>query len=332
VALKAIDETHAAQILAGTEGRNYGHRFEERLAAQLTMLGKSPFEPKSEAQAHLVEGWPAVELLAYIARHLQTNRITKAEAWWVGGLATGAGGTRVLGDTNLSLDRSKSDVVVRLSYGVGDEELIGIGVKTCNNPKPTNAQLYFTTATSFIQLLRRHEIPVDDNGLCALRMFCGDNGFRPIDSKVDLEARAADPDRWFWEELRPEGRAELERVFTERQDDVTRTLLAFAYEDDPIPPRIVLHVRQRASTEAETPLAIYSVDELVGYSRAYGSFSTRPYRITKGRFRNDPATHEAPRFGFVQMQRGGQRQHPTQLQFNLKAGYFNQPPVSAVVP
>tara|TARA_R100000808_G_scaffold23266_1_gene51440 strand:- start:49 stop:249 length:201 start_codon:yes stop_codon:yes gene_type:complete len=32
--------------------------------------------------------------------------------------------------------------------------------------------------------------------------------------------------------------------------------------------------------------------------------------------------HEAPRFGIIQMQRGGQKQHPTQLQFNLEAGYF----------
>lgn len=32
--------------------------------------------------------------------------------------------------------------------------------------------------------------------------------------------------------------------------------------------------------------------------------------------------HKAPKFGVVQMQRGGQKQHPTQLQFNLKAGYF----------
>ena len=30
----------------------------------------------------------------------------------------------------------------------------------------------------------------------------------------------------------------------------------------------------------------------------------------------------APRFGIVQMQRGGQAQHPEQLQFNLQAGYF----------
>lgn len=47
------------------------------------------------------------------------------------------------------------------------------------------------------------------------------------------------------------------------------------------------------------------------------------YAVRKGTYK-DPlgVQHEAPRFGIVQMQRGGQKQHPTQLQFNLKAGYF----------
>ena len=47
------------------------------------------------------------------------------------------------------------------------------------------------------------------------------------------------------------------------------------------------------------------------------------YSVRKGQYRDpEGAEHEAPRFGIVQMQRGGQKQHPTQLQFNLKAGYF----------
>ncbi len=34
--------------------------------------------------------------------------------------------------------------------------------------------------------------------------------------------------------------------------------------------------------------------------------------------------HQAPRFGVIQMQRGGQKQHPEQLQFNLEASYFRK--------
>ena len=53
------------------------------------------------------------------------------------------------------------------------------------------------------------------------------------------------------------------------------------------------------------------------------ALATRLSNVATG----DPADlpgvkHLAPRFGIVQMQRGGQKQHPDQLQFNLEAGYF----------
>jgi hypothetical protein len=69
-------------------------------------------------------------------------------------------------------------------------------------------------------------------------------------------------------------------------------------------------------------VAVFTIDELIRYSRSYAGFINKPYFIRKGRFKNDPHQHLAPRFGFIQMQRGGQKQHPTQLQFNLQAGYF----------
>jgi hypothetical protein len=53
VALEPTDERHAAQILAGTTGRDFGHRFEERLANEITTIGRSPFVA-TKAQAHLV--------------------------------------------------------------------------------------------------------------------------------------------------------------------------------------------------------------------------------------------------------------------------------------
>lgn len=62
---------------------------------------------------------------------------------------------------------------------------------------------------------------------------------------------------------------------------------------------------------------------LIELSRRYSLFAYSIYRVKKGRFKEpEGVSHQAPRFGVIQMQRGGQKQHPTQLQFNLKAGYF----------
>ena len=60
---------------------------------------------------------------------------------------------------------------------------------------------------------------------------------------------------------------------------------------------------------------IRSIYKSIQKSKNYGSFSTRKYS-SRGKL------HLAPRFGIFQMQRAGSKQHPTQLQFNLKAGYF----------
>ena len=71
-------------------------------------------------------------------------------------------------------------------------------------------------------------------------------------------------------------------------------------------------------------IAVFSMEEIVAISKAYSGFELSPYVIRKGTYKNDNKIHYAPRFGFIQFQRGGQRQHPTQLQFNLKAGYFRK--------
>ena len=62
--------------------------------------------------------------------------------------------------------------------------------------------------------------------------------------------------------------------------------------------------------------------EIVILSEQHSGYVLSEYRIHKGTYKNDTSSHLAPRFGFIQFQRGGQKQHPTQLQFNLKAGYF----------
>jgi hypothetical protein len=132
-----------------------------------------------------------------------------------------------------------------------------------------------------------------------------------------------DPRRFFWEEIEPAGRQEWEEVLTHRQNDVTRLLLEKAYIDDPFTPEFLLHKTCAAANWGETDVAIYSIDELISLSRSYGHFSIKNYKVRKGSYRDPPGiVHAAPRFGIIQMQRGGQAQHPDQLQFNLEAGYF----------
>ena len=93
---------------------------------------------------------------------------------------------------------------------------------------PTNAQLYFTTAIAFIKLLNDNGINVSNNALNALRQFCGDSGFRPKDC-TNIKNRKSDPRRYFWEEIDSSGRKELEKVFTENQNEITSLLLQKAY-------------------------------------------------------------------------------------------------------
>ena len=93
----------------------------------------------------------------------------------------------------------------------------------------------------------------------------------------------------------------------------------------PISPEFVLHQCQCYAAFEQAEVAIFSIDEFVRLSRQYGAFGTRDYVVRKGTHRG-PGVHQAPRFGFVQFQRAGNKQHPTQLQFNLEAGYFNKLP------
>jgi hypothetical protein len=161
-----------------------------------------------------------------------------------------------------------------------------------------------------------------------MRMFCGDDGFRPLDKPESLHNRRCDPNRWFWEELPAAARKELEEIFANQQDTITRLLLQKAYSEDPFPPEYIVH-QTRGATGNGLEFAIFSMDGFIKFSRLYAGFQTKSYRVNKGSHR-DPqdVKHLAPRFGVVQFQRGGQKQHPTQLQFNLKAGYFYQAPFS----
>lgn len=224
------------------------------------------------------------------------------------------------------MSRCKSDLVITLSSKTSRDRTIGVSTKQCDNRTPTNAQLYFTTALGFSNLLRSNGIVVSDSAVRALRQFCGDQGFRPSDNPR-LAERDTDPRRYFWEEIDTRGRNEWERTFAHRQDDISLLLFQKAYMDDPFIPDYLIHKTKHARSWTKTEVAIYSIRELVALSHAYQGFETRPYSVRKGSHR-DPAgvTHLAPRFGIIQMQRGGQKVHAEQLQFNLEAGYFYKLP------
>lgn len=158
--------------------------------------------------------------------------------------------------------------------------------------------------------------------MLALRHFCGDPGFQP-GAASSKGQRLIDPRRYFWEEIQEAGRVELETTLSQKQEQVSKLLLQKAYLNDPFVPDYLLHKTKAAPGWGQTEVAIYSIDELVSRSRRYQNFVTKPYSVRKGSYK-DPVgiTHDAPRFGVIQMQRGGQAQHPNQLQFNLAAGYF----------
>lgn len=240
-----------------------------------------------------------------------------------GTLATSEAGKKWLSVNGVAISRCKSDLVITISTSNQKSITIGVSTKQCNNPTPTNAQLYFTTAQGFANLLQRNNIPVSENAIKALKQFCGDQYFRPSDDAIFARHRLVDPRRYFWEEIEQTGRMEWENIFSNRQEEVSRLLFQKAYLDDPFTPEYLLHKTKKSNSWTSTEVAIYSIDELVSLSHNYQGFVTKPYSVHKGSYK-DPAgiQHSAPRFGIIQMQRGGQKQHPEQLQFNLEAGYF----------
>jgi len=322
MALEPIDAAHALQIQAGVIGRKAGHIFEDAIATRINTIAEFQI-PVSSAQGHVFSGDPGELLLYYIAARTGFQGHLRASAISTGALATSEDGKQWLNINGSDVSRCKSDLVLTLDSGHGRQETFGISSKQCNNNTPTNAQLFFTTARGFTSLLRRNGLEVSDRAEVALRQFCGDPGFRPVDDGRAVRTRKVDPRRWFWEEIDARGRQEWEDILSSRQDAVTRLLLTKAYVDDPFIPEYLIHKTKKSQSWNDTEVAIYSIAELVELSRRYQGFATRPYSVRKGSHRDPPGiSHLAPRFGIIQMQRGGQKQHPEQLQFNLEAGYF----------
>jgi hypothetical protein len=321
--LEPTDKEHEAQIKAGIEGRKKGHDFEEALAEDINRITVSE-EYFDNNVSHLTQGRPSEEILKYIISNEGISEVVDVKAFWLGGIAT-MDRDMDLGDINTdSLSGSKSDVVVRLVLQDGESVDIGVSVKTCHKSKPTNAQLYCTTAQAFCEMLRRNDISVSQSAEKALRMFCGEEGYRPKDDPEAMDGRKADDRRWFWEELPEDARNELENLLDNKQKDITKILLQDAYENDPYPPKYVLHQRVGCDDINDCKMALFEVDELSQYSEQFNGFYTYNYGVHKGTFKDDPNTHQAPRFGFVQFQRLGNTQNATQLQYNLKTAYFNK--------
>ena len=322
MALTPIDEIHALQIQAGTIGSNAGHKFENELAAAINSF-QYPLVVSRPDGRHVFSGDPANLLLQYVAYTLGIKKLEGASAIATGALATSEEGKTWLNINGVELSRCKSDIILTLQSEGDLPRTVGVSTKQCSNSKPTNAQLYFTTARGFVSLLRNNGLTVTESAITSLRQFCGDSGFQPFDNPAVLVARESDPRRYFWEEAEAHGINEWQELISTNQDAITRLLLQKAYLGDPFTPDFLLHKTRRSNSWSSTEVAIYGIDELVGLSRSYQGFATRSYSVRKGSYR-DPAgvAHLAPRFGVIQMQRGGQKQHPEQLQFNLEAGYF----------
>lgn len=323
MALIPIDEAHACQIQAGTLGRRAGHAFEDNIALQIESFSY-PLNIPELALGHLFTGNPALNLIYYICNKKSIANAASIKAISTGSLATSEQGKTWLSINGANICRCKSDLIITLTQGNGNNLTVGISTKQCNNSTPTNAQLFFTTAQGFCNLLIKNGINVSKEAIFALKQFCGDNGFRPIDLVKNIEMRNIDPRRFFWEEIDPVGKAEWENIFTNYQDIISKLLFQKAYLDDPFVPEFLLHKTKAALNWDLTEVAIYTIDEIVDLSHRYSGFNKKEYVVRKGSYK-DPigaSKHEAPRFGIIQMQRGGQAQHPEQLQFNLEAGYF----------
>ena len=327
LALLPNSTQHHQQILAGTTGRNTGHAYEVYLADQINKL-PVPFNISTQ-QLPTVSSCTnvfsthneAFTLINYLAKSYNITQITRFYAVATGGLATSANSQGVSFNGQL-IKKCKSDILIEIEDQFNNIYRMGISVKQCNNSRPTNAQVFCTTATGFSNLLRQYNIPVSIKAEEELRKFCGHPGSSPIDHNIHL-TREIDHRRYFWEELDINASQEWQYIFDNYNADIARILLQKAYSNEPYPPEFLLHKTKKTAGNQE--IAIFEIADLIVKSFQYQNFTTSLYRVKKGAFKEPKTlgdTHEAPSFGIFQMQRLGNTQNAHQLQFNLKAGYF----------
>lgn len=321
MALKPKDTQHALQILAGIKGRKRGHEFEFELA---NLINNSSENTDSSGEiTGVFTGSPEVALIKKCLNILNLSSYDRIEAIPLGSLATSENGKGWLKVNNIEVKASKSDILLNI-YKDAELRTIGVSVKQCLAAKPTNPQLFLSTARAFCQLLRRNGIDVTGDAEIAMSQFCGVDGHRPLDNPEVMKTRKSNPVRYYWEEINSKGLEEWESMFSNKQDDITRLLLQKAYLDDPFSPEVIIQKTKKIIKGPEE-FAIYSIEELIKKSRNYAPFfKTLKTEVSKSKSYNVPkgVKHECPKFGIVQMQRFGNKQNATQLQFNLKAGYF----------
>lgn len=319
MALQPKNPEHALQILAGINGRKRGHEFEFDLASQINNTSLN----LSNEITGVFTGNPELALIRKSLSICNWETYDSVKAIPIGALATAEEGQKWLKINDLQVKASKSDVLLNIYKG-NELKTVGVSVKQCLSVKPTNPQLFLSTARAFCNLLRRNNIFVSEYAEIALRQFCGDEGFRPMDYPQVMQTRKSNPFRFYWEEIHPTGLNEWETIFEREQDNITRLLLQKAYLDDPFAPNILIQ-KTRKVTSGLDEFALYSIEELILRSRNYaGFFKTLKTEVSKSKSYNVPngIRHECPKFGIVQMQRFGNKQNATQLQFNLQAGYF----------
>jgi hypothetical protein len=321
MALKPKDPQHALQILAGIKGRKSGHGFEFELAKLIN--NNSHKIDSSDEITGVFRGSPEIALIKKCLNILNLSSYDRIEAIPLGALATSENGKGWLAVNNIEVKASKSDILVNI-YKDDELKTIGVSVKQCLSPKPTNPQLFLSTARAFCQLLRRNGIDISEDAEIAMSQFCGVDGCRPLDNPKVMKTRKSNPVRYYWEEINLNGRKEWESILTNNQDEITRLLLQKAYLNDPFSPEVIIQ-KTKKIIEGPEEFAIYSIEELIKKSRDYASFfTTLKTEVSKSKSYTVPSVlkHECPKFGLVQMQRFGNKQNATQLQFNLKAGYF----------
>lgn len=321
MALKPKDAQHALQILAGTTGRIRGHEFEFELA---NLINNNP--QKTDSSGEITGVFicsPEIALIKKCLNILNFSTYDRIEAIPLGALATSETGKGWLAVNDIEVKASKSDILLNI-YKDDELKTIGVSVKQCLAAKPTNPQLFLSTARAFCQLLRRNGIDISEVAEIAIKQFCGVDGYRPLDNAEVMKTRKSNPVRYYWEEINPKGLQEWESIFSDKQGEITKLLLQKAYLADPFSPEVIIQ-KTKIIIGGPQEYAIYSIEELIKKSLEYAPFfKTLKTEVSKSKSYDVPedVTHECPKFGIVQMQRFGNKQNATQLQFNLKAGYF----------
>ncbi len=329
MALDPRNEGHLFQIEAGAEGRLKGHKFEKNITEELNKIDFTDNNMFIECvKPNIYQGNPANALISYISKD-KGKQINRLMAYWLGGLATAKAGASILNENGEKITGSKSDILIDVEYKDDTNERIGISAKACSN----NAQLALTTVSVFCGMLRENGVNVSEDAEIGLKMFCGEVGYRPIDGYRPKDVtniphnRKARTDRWFWEELSNHVKQEWKEIFTQNQLKITMMLLQCArtYKTDSYKPTYIIHECEKHNDIDNCKVAVMSVEEFATYSQLFDSFGIKEKRISKGSYKGvDMAIHQYPHFGFIQFQPIGNQQNFSELQFNLKAKYYNK--------